>query len=86
MKKEEFEFFIQQREKTVEKTVEKTSEKTSEKILALIANNKNITIEEIASFTNRTTRAIEMNIEKLKQEGKIKRIGPDKGGYWEVVE
>ena len=41
-------------------------EKTSEKILALIANNKNITIEEIANLTNRTTRTIEMNIAKLK--------------------
>jgi len=41
-------------------------EKTSEKILALIANNKNITIEEIANLTNRTTRTIEMNIARLK--------------------
>ena len=26
------------------------------------------------------------NMRELKALGKLKRIGPDKGGYWEVVE
>jgi len=29
-------------------------------------------------------RGIEKNISKLKTEGKIKRIGPAKGGHWEI--
>lgn len=29
---------------------------------------------------------VEWQMAKLKKEGRIKRIGPDKGGYWEVVE
>ena len=24
------------------------------------------------------------NLKKLKQKGILKRIGPDKGGYWEI--
>jgi ATP-dependent DNA helicase RecG len=32
-----------------------------------------------------TLRAIEKQLAKLKQQGTIKRIGPDKGGYWEIV-
>jgi ATP-dependent DNA helicase RecG len=63
----------------------KTSVKTSVKIIELIGNNKNITIPEIAHSLNKTTRAIEMAIAKLKETGKLKRIGPDKGGYWEVL-
>ena len=32
----------------------------------------------------RTTRSIEMQIQKLKESGEIERIGPDKGGNWKV--
>ncbi len=31
-----------------------------------------------------STRAIEKQISKLKENKTIKRIGADKGGYWEV--
>ncbi len=61
-------------------------EKTSVKIIELILQNNTITIPEIAQKLNKTTRAIEMAIAKLKKERKVKRIGPDKGGYWKVVE
>jgi ATP-dependent DNA helicase RecG len=33
----------------------------------------------------RKTRAVEKDLKTLQKEGKIKRIGPDKGGYWEVI-
>ena len=68
------------------KVDEKTSEKTSEKIISLMRGNKNITISEISEAINRTTRAVEMQIAKLKEEGAIERIGPDMGGYWIVKE
>ena len=29
---------------------------------------------------------IKYNIRKLREKGIIKRIGPDKGGHWEVIE
>jgi ATP-dependent DNA helicase RecG len=28
---------------------------------------------------------VKYHMEKLKAEGKIKRIGPDKGGRWEIL-
>ena len=31
-----------------------------------------------------TPKAVEKQISKLKAEGIIKRVGPDKGGYWSV--
>ncbi|MFA9389673.1 MAG: RNA-binding domain-containing protein [Prolixibacteraceae bacterium] len=69
---------------TNKKASEKASEKTSEKILRLASNNPQITIEELAENIGRTTRSIEMQLNKLKELGKIERIGPDKGGYWKV--
>jgi len=73
-------------EKTVEKTTQKTVEKTVEKILILIRENPKITMKEMEKTTGLSRRGIEWNIAKLKKEGKIKRIGPDRGGYWDVIE
>ena len=64
----------------------KTTQKSSEKILCYMQENKNITIAELSQKLGISTRAVEKHISKLKQQGKIKRIGPDKGGYWEIVE
>lgn len=73
-------------EKTVEKTVEKGSEKSSEKILDLIKHNPSITREEIGEMTNLSIRGVEWNLAKLKNEGKIKRVGSRKSGHWEIID
>jgi len=65
---------------------ENMSENMSEKILWLINDNPEISAKELAYIINRSSRTIERAIAKLKKEGRIKRIGPDKGGYWEVIE
>src|SRR3989339_535713 len=69
----------------LEKVSVKTSVKTSVKILELLAANPTMTMAEIASIVGKTVRAIEMASSKLIKEGKLRRIGPDKGGHWEVV-
>ena len=68
-----------------EKTRAKMSEKMSENILWLIKDNPEISAKELAYIVNRSSRTIERAIAKLKKEGRIKRIGPDKGGHWEVM-
>lgn len=32
-----------------------------------------------------TDNAVKGAINKLKKENKLRRIGPDKGGHWEVI-
>ncbi len=71
--------------KSSEKSSVENSEKTSVKILKLIESNKEITIAEIAREIGITTRAVEKQIAKLKKKGVLKRIGPAKGGYWEII-
>lgn len=73
-------------EDTREKSSLESSLKTSDKIINLIKNNPNITIFMISKEIKLTERAIKKNIFKLKEKGILKRIGPDKGGYWEVIE
>jgi ATP-dependent DNA helicase RecG len=63
----------------------KTSVKTSEKILQAILENAEITITVLAARVGITTRSVERNIQKLQKEKRLCRIGPDKGGHWEVL-
>jgi len=67
------------------KAVEKTVVITVEKILGLIQDNPRVTQKELVSQTGLTRRGVEWNLKKLKDAGRIRRIGPDKGGHWEVV-
>jgi len=69
-----------------EEASEKTSEKTSEKILAALGANGDLSIADLSSMIGITTRSIERNIQKLQKKGQLRRVGPDKGGHWEVIE
>jgi len=78
-------------EKTTEKngsTTEKTTEKngsTTEKILSLLAGAPLMTTLEIAKQTGLTEDGVAWNLRKLKASGRLRRVGPDKGGHWEVL-
>ena len=65
------------------------SEKSSEKnqaIIAAIKQNPKVTAAEIAMKIGVSSRAVEKRIKTLRESGVIRRIGGDKGGYWEVIE
>lgn len=63
----------------------KSSGKTAEKILDLVKRQPKTTIPELASALKVTTRAVEKQIAKLKKSGRLRRVGPAKGGRWEVL-
>ncbi len=67
-----------------ERAEKKPSEKTSEKILRFIGEDAKITIDELAIKLGKSTRAIELQLKKLKEIKTISRIGPDKGGEWVI--
>ena len=70
--------------KGLEKGREKSREKSREKVLRLIMGNSAITTQEIAQTLGLNLKGIEKIIRSLKQQGRLRRIGPDKGGHWEV--
>lgn len=73
------------REPSVKSSV-KPSVKTSGLILDIIRRQPEITIPEMAESLGKSTRAIELQLAKLKKSGKVQRIGPAKGGHWEIIE
>ncbi|WP_292946938.1 HTH domain-containing protein [Olleya sp. UBA1516] len=62
------------------------SGKTSGKIVELIVQNKKVTVPEISKEIGVTERTIYRQISDLKEKNIIRHVGPDKGGYWEVIE
>ena len=64
---------------------QKGSQKSSQKILEQITRQPEVTIDELAAHIGISSRAIKKHLRNLKEKGKLKRIGPDRGGRWEVI-
>jgi len=60
--------------------------KTSGKILAILERDAHRTIPELACLIGVTERSIKRNIRKLQDKGRLRRVGPAKGGHWKVLE
>ena len=75
---------------TTTKTPSVTTEKpldTAETIVKIISNNSKVTAKEIASVCGITEDGVAYHIKKLKQSGRLIRIGGSRnGGEWRVVE
>jgi len=55
------------------------------KIIELMRENKYITTKELSGHIKISTTAVDNNISKLKKKGLLRRIGPAKGGHWEII-
>ena len=67
-------------------TTQKSTQKSTQKILDLIRVDPYVTTQEMADSIGIIRRTVAKHIKSLQERGVIKRIGPDKGGHWEVVE
>ena len=61
------------------------SQKTSQKIIDLIKEDPYISTSKMAEIIGVDRRNIARNIKKLQEQGVVRRVGPDKGGFWEVI-
>lgn len=69
-------------EKTWVETQVKTWVKIPEQILAL--QQPNLTLAEVAEQLGKSSSAIERAVAKLRQAGRLQRIGSSKNGHWQV--
>jgi ATP-dependent DNA helicase RecG len=66
------------------KVIQATTQKTTRVISDAIKDNPAITRKELAGMIGLTEDGIKFHLKKLKRQKKIRRVGPDKGGRWEV--
>ena len=72
-------------QKTSLKSSQKTTEKSSQKVIELISVDNKITTQEMADKLEISRRAVAKTIAKLQSAGFLRRVGPDKGGHWEII-
>lgn len=65
---------------------ETAPESTRDKIVMLLKKNPRLTKQDLMESLQKASGTIKEHIRILKKEGRIKRVGPDKGGHWEVIE
>ena len=68
-----------------ENVLDNVPEDRLKKILNLIEVNNKTTIFLIAKKLNVNEKTVKRDISKLKTKNLLKRIGPAKGGYWEIM-
>ena len=78
---------------TTEKGGQKTSEvdrkggqKTRDVILDMIIQDAKVTSTQMAESLGINRSAVSKDLKKMQENGIIKRVGPDKGGHWEIIE
>lgn len=54
-------------------------------VFALIKEKPALSSKEISGQLNRAYRTIQRSLATLKESGKIKRIGTQRRGYWEII-
>lgn len=72
---------------TVKDTVKDTEKVTENqrKILSAITDDPQASQEQIARTVGINRANVAKNLKKLVEMGLVKRVGPDKGGHWEVL-
>lgn len=71
--------------KTPVKTPMKTPMKTPEAILTILRRKPTLTLAEIAEMLGKSRSAVERAARKLREDGRLRYVGPQKGGHWEVI-
>lgn len=66
-------------------TIQKSVQKSVQKIVDFISENPNITTQEMANLLGINRSIVARHIKTLQEKGIIRRVGPDKGGHWEIL-
>ncbi|MCE1180858.1 MAG: winged helix-turn-helix transcriptional regulator [Rhodocyclales bacterium] len=61
------------------------SPKTEDRILQMLRDDPRHSVQQLGDALGISKRAVLKQIEKLKQQGRLSRIGSAKGGHWEVL-
>ena len=76
-------------DRVTEKVTEKVTDRVTDNqllILQEMKKDKNMTAKRLSEIVGISERKIKENIKVLKNRRLLKRIGPDRGGHWEVTQ
>ena len=76
--------FLQEKVPIIRGKSREKATNSREKIIALLSEDGTLTMAALARRTGITPKAVEKQIARLKADGILERIGPDKGGRWRI--
>lgn len=76
--------FVQETVPDSPKSSPKSSPETGDAIINLVRANPKMTTEEMGRALGISKRAVLKQIDNLKKQGQLRRVGPSKGGSWEL--
>ena len=59
---------------------------SDQKIIMAIKENPKINRAELLNITGLSESGVKKILRQLQQKGLLSRIGPDKGGHWEIID
>ena len=71
--------------KTRAKAPVKKQASTPERVLAALKRTPTLTLAEVAAQLGLSTSAVERAARSLRERGRLRYVGPQKGGHWEVL-
>ena len=63
----------------------KSSMKSDDRLLLVLKDDPTMSLPKMSEATGLSVGGVRKVLDKLRATGRIRRIGPDKGGRWEVV-
>ena len=76
---------IKQEQIVTDKVTDKVTHKSEDKVLALIRNNASITIPAMMRQLAMSDSGVRKILRKLQNEGRLRRVGANKNGHWEIL-
>ena len=68
------------------KTTRKQQENTKENLLKALQTQPELSVAALAEWVDSTPASVRHHLRVLQTQGHIRRVGPDKGGRWEVLD
>ena len=76
---------VQENDQKSGQNTQKWPEK-AQQIIEAILRNKNVSIQQLEEQLQIGHTTIKKILREMQVEGIIRRVGPDKGGHWEITE
>ena len=74
------------RSETPVKALVKTRVKTEDRLLTVLTTQPGVTLAEAVEHLGKSVSAIERAVRRLRDSGRLRYVGPQEGGHWEVME
>ena len=66
-------------------TIASPTKKTRDRVIELLRQNPKFSATALAAEIGISAKGIQRHLANLKAEGILHRIGPDKGGEWQII-